>query len=112
MMPRPNDMHAGPTERVRLDDHGGGRFSLVGSASFHNIGPLLFVGQSMFSGRDEITVDLADARFASTAGLALLMEWSYWCHSKGISLAFERPQDTLIELLRANDVQELLPTAN
>jgi ABC-type transporter Mla MlaB component len=105
-------MNTGPTERVRLDDDGGGRFSLVGSASFHNIGSLLFVGQSMFSSHDEITLDLADARFASTAGLALLMEWSYWCGSKGISLVFERPQDSLIELLRANDVQEILPGAN
>jgi ABC-type transporter Mla MlaB component len=105
-------MTAGATECVRLDDHGGGSFSLLGSASFHNIGPLLFAGQSLFSGRDQITLDLAGARFASTAGLALLMEWSYWCHAKGIRLVFERPQDSLIEFLRANDVQEILPTAN
>jgi ABC-type transporter Mla MlaB component len=107
-----NDTNTGATGAVRLDDHGGGSFSLVGSANFHNIGPLLFAGQGLFSGHDEIAIDLADARFASTAGLALLMEWSYWCQAKGISLMFDRPQDSLIELLSANDVQEILPTAN
>jgi len=71
-----------PAVGIEMDDHGDGKFSLSGSASFSNIGPLLFAGQKLFIGHDKITINLANACFASSAGLALLMEWSSCCRLK------------------------------
>ena len=93
---------------VGLNYHGHGNFSLSSRADFSNVGRLLVNGQEQFIGHKEITIDVADADCANTAGLALLIEWTTWCQSKGIKLVYEKPQDNLLEIVRVNDVEQVL----
>ncbi len=93
---------------VGLNYHGHGNFSLSSRADFSNVGRLLVNGQEQFIGHKEIAVDVAVADCANTAGLALLMEWTTWCQSNGIKLVYKRPQPTLLEIVRVNDVEQVL----
>ena len=93
---------------VGLNNHGHGNFSLSGRADLTNIGPLLANGQQQFIGHKEITIDVADADCANTAGLALLIEWSTWCQSNRIKLLYKKPQDNLLEIVKINDVEQVL----
>lgn len=88
---------------------GHGRFSLNGRADVANVGQLLVEGRDEFIGLEDITIDLDQADCCNTAGLALLMEWSTWCQSQGISLKYDRPREDLLEIVRINDVEEVLP---
>ena len=96
---------------IELEILGHGRFSLYGHADVTNVGRLLADGREQFIGLDEITVDLELADCCNTAGLALLMEWSTWCQSCGIKLTYEKPHEDLLEIVRINDVEEVLPFA-
>ena len=93
---------------VGLNYHGHGNFSLSSRADFSNVGRLLVNGQEQFIGHKEITIDVSGADCANTAGLALLIEWTTWCQSKGIKLVYEKPQDNLLEIVRVNDFEQVL----
>ncbi len=101
-------MKADSKLNVGLNYHGHGNFSLFGRADLTNIGPLLANGHDQFIGYKEITIDVADADCANTAALALLIEWTTWCQSKGIKLVYEKPQDNLLEIVKVNDVEQVL----
>ena len=94
---------------IELEDLGHGRFSLFGRADVTNVGRLLAEGRDQFIGLDDISVDLESADCGNTAGLALLIEWSTWCQSCGIKLMYRRPPEDLLEIVRINDVEEVLP---
>jgi len=87
---------------------GDGRFELSGKLDLSNVGEALFAGQDEFIHHGIISVDLAAADCASTAGMALLLEWSTWCAANEKRLAFLAVPGRLVELARLNDVEQLL----
>lgn len=93
---------------IELDNLGSGRFSLYGRADVTNVARLLADGREQFIGLDDISVDLKMADCCNTAGLALLLEWSTWCELYGIRLMYNRPQNCLLEIVRINDVEQML----
>ena len=97
---------------IELENLGRGRFLLYGRADVTNVGRLLADGRDQFIGLDDISVDLEQSDCSNTAGLALLMEWSTWCQSYGIKLMYRRPPEDLLEIVRINDVEEVLSFAN
>ncbi len=93
---------------VGLNYHGHGNFSLSNRVDFSNVGRLLVNGQQQFIDHKVLAVDVVEADCANTAGLALLMEWSTWCQSNGIKLAYKRPQHNLLQIVRINDIEQML----
>ncbi len=93
---------------VGLNYHGHGNFSLSNRVDFSNVGRLLVNGQQQFIGHKDITIDVAEADCANTAGLALLMEWSTWCQSNDIKLVYKRPHHSLLEIVKIDDVEQML----
>jgi len=93
---------------IELENLGSGKFSLYGHADVTNVARLLADGREQFIGLDDISVDLEMADCCNTAGLALLLEWSTWCELYGIRLKYDKPQDCLLEIMRINDVEQML----
>lgn len=93
---------------VRLIDRGQGSFALRGRLDLSSIGEILFTGQNQFENYEDITVDLDEAECASTAGLALLMEWSTWSVAHGKKLVYENVASNLLDLIEVNGVHKLL----
>ena len=93
---------------IELENLGSGRFSLYGHADFTNVARLLADGREQFIGLDDISVNLEMADCCNTAGLALLLEWSTWCNLYGIRLIYIRPQNCLLDIVRINDVEQVL----
>ncbi len=93
---------------VGLNYQGHGNFSLSGRVDFINVARLLVNGQQQFIDHKMLAVDVAEADCANTAGLALLMEWSTWCQSNDIKLVYKRPHHSLLEIVRINDVEQML----
>ena len=92
-----------------LTDQGNGHYALSGHSNYDNVGPLLAHGRRQFGEHRDISIDLANADCANTAGLALLMEWSTWCQAKRINLVYHNPQSRLLEVVDANNVRQLMP---
>ena len=87
---------------------GNGRFELSGQLDLSNVGKALFTGQDEFIHHDMISIDLSAANCASTAGMALLLEWSTWCRANEKQLVFVAVPSRLVDLARLNDVEQLL----
>ena len=94
---------------IELENLGRGSFLFYGRADVTNIARMLADGTEQFIGLDDISVDLEQADCGNTAGLALLLEWSTWCRSYGIKLKYRRPQEDLLEIVKINDVDDVLP---
>jgi len=93
---------------IELEHLGRGRFLLSGRADVTNVGRLLADGREQFICQDDISIDLEQSDCSNTAGLALLIEWSTWCQSYGIKLIYRRAPEDLLEIVRINDVAEVL----
>jgi len=91
-----------------LTSLGNGRFELNGQLDVSNVGMALFGGQNEFAQHDTISINLAGANCASTAGMALLLEWSTWCKHNEKQLLYTAVPSRLVDLARLNDVQQLL----
>jgi len=109
---RPRPEHAVPTADVALKSHGRGNFSMSGSIDFGNVSKLLVDGQAQFAAYKAIKVNLSNADCASTAGLALLLQWSTSCRAIGTNIVYEKAPENLVDLARINDVEQLLCFAN
>lgn len=91
-----------------LKDNGDGHYTLSGHSDYENIGIMLADGQRQFAGHKNIRIDIAEADYANTPGLALLMEWSTWCLSNNVNLVYENPQAKFIEVVNVNNVEQIL----
>lgn len=91
-----------------LEHHGDGRYTLSGHSDYKNIGRLLLHGQQQFVDHKDITIDIAEADYANTPGLALLMEWSTWCLAMDINLLYENPPAKFMEVVTVNNVEQIL----
>ena len=93
---------------ISLIDRGQGTFALRGRLDLSSIGEMLFTGQNQFEDYENITVDLDEAECASTAGLALLIEWTTWSAVQGKKLAYKNAASNLLDLIEVNGVHKLL----
>lgn len=93
---------------AKIDHHDNGCFNLAGRIDFENVGPLLTDGQIQFTGHNKVVIDLTNADCASTAGLALLLEWSTWCQAQAIKLRYKNPHKKLHEIIKVNDLGQML----
>ena len=93
---------------ISLIDRGQGTFALRGRLDLSSIGEMLFTGQNRFEDYENITVDLDEAECASTAGLALLIEWTTWSAVQGKKLAYKNAASNLLDLIEVNGVHKLL----
>ena len=93
---------------ISLIDRGQGTFALRGRLDLSSIGEMLFTGQNQFEDYENITVDLDEAECASTAGLALLIEWTIWSAVQGKKLAYKNAASNLLDLIEVNGVHKLL----
>ncbi len=100
---------AGTAQRARLEARGENRYCLSGTADSGNAGRLLAEGKRAFTGTSSITVDLGDCDCASSAGLALLLEWSLWCTTQGIELHYHDATPGLVKAAAIHGVTEALP---
>ena len=91
-----------------MTDLGDGRFKLEGRLDLSNVGDALSRGQNQFNRHNDITVDLDEADCASTAGLALLLEWATWSITHRKRLEYRNAHGGLTELLDLHDVAHLL----
>lgn len=97
----------GDVAELRHDS--GERYSLFGTISFDNAGPILTEGQRQFIQHERVLVDLQLSDVASTAGLAVLMEWAAWCGMRDIDLLYDNAQPAIFGLAEMNGVRPLLP---
>ena len=91
-----------------LTDLGDGRFILCGRFELSNVAEALPTGQRDFNHYDNIIIDLDQADCASTAGVALLLEWSTWSNANGKRLSYGNAPRGLIDLVELNGVKQLL----
>ena len=87
---------------------GDGAFALSGRFDLSNVGRALTIGQKFFSCHDDISIDLGEADCASTAGIALLLEWSTWSRANGKRISYTNAANRLIALARLNEVEQLI----
>lgn len=94
-----------------LQHDSGERYCLIGVVGFDSAGPILAEGKRRFVEHDSVVVDLSLADAASTAGLAVLMEWAAWCDAHGIQLVYQRVRPDILAVARLNGVEPMLPIA-
>ena len=97
---------------VSLIDRGQGSFALRGQLDLSSIGEILFAGQKQFEKHENLSVDLTEAECASTAGLALLIEWATWSAAHGKKLAYKNVASNLLCLIEVNGVDRLLQVSS
>ncbi len=88
--------------------HDRGYFNLAGRIDLENAGSLLTEGQIRFAGHNKVVIDLSDADCASTAGLALLLEWSAWCREQAIRLLYVNPHRKLHAIIKVNNLEHVI----
>ena len=64
-------------QHTALQQRGDGQFALVGTVGFDDVSPLLVSSRQVFTSA-KITVDLAAVPTASSAALAVFLEWRRW----------------------------------
>jgi len=89
----------------KLEDCGGGKFSLSGHMSFDTAGHILRESEEMFEEHTRIEVDLFEVTETDSAGLALLLEWITWVPVVDAELAVlqERLPNGEITIIRVLD---------
>ncbi len=97
--------------RFSLTDLGGGVFELQGLIDWSNAGYALANGQKHFVRHERVSIDIGQADCANTVGMALLLEWSTWSSANGKRLSYNNASSRLIDLVRLNDVEDLLQIA-
>jgi len=94
--------------KFSLTSIGGGAFELRGRLDVSNVGRALSIGQKKFDPYDNIKIDVDQADCASTAGMALLLEWSIWSGSNGKQVSYTNASSRLMHLVELNGVEQLL----
>lgn len=89
-------------------DLGNGRLKVEGSVASRNAGNVLDGGFLLFRQLDEVSIDISDADFENSVGLAVMLEWATVQRAGGKHVTFMNATKRLRNLVRVNDVQQLL----
>lgn len=95
-------------DKARIAALGSGRFELHGHIDLQSVNGILAAGMRAFAAFDSLRIDLAAADCASTAGLALLVEWATWAANSGRRLVYEQFGPAERAIADINGVSELL----
>ena len=82
--------------------------AVSGPLTFDSVPAIYAASRAWFTGRDGMTIDLADVSTADSAGLALLIEWLGTARKTGIGLQFSNIPTQMLELIRVNGLQGTL----
>jgi len=91
-----------------LNDHGGGRFALIGHMSFDTAGQILRDSEEMFEAHTRIEVDLFEVTDTDSAGLALLLEWITWANHTVREIRFVGMPEKITAIAKTTEVNHLL----
>lgn len=98
-------------ESPELHHDFGERYRLLGAIDFGNAGSIMCDGKRRFMELERITIDLSLADVASTAGLAVLLEWVSWCDARGTPVVYESVHPDVLAVAKLNGVELMLPVA-
>lgn len=82
--------------------------NLAGPLTFDSVPSIYAASRTWFAGAQAITIDLADAGAADSAGLALLIEWMRTARKAGTRLRFANIPAQMQDLIRVNGLQDTL----
>jgi len=87
-----------------------GRFRLDGDLTFTTVTSVWHRSRRQFAGLSgRVVIDLAGVRQADSAALALLVEWLRLSRQRDLQLAFTHLPEPLLPMVRAYDLDALLP---
>jgi len=91
-----------------LQDHGDGRFAVVGDMTFATAEKLLRVSEEPFEHHTQIEVDLSGVATADSAGLALLLEWITWANHTVREITYSGMPERILAIAKTTEVDHLL----
>ena len=94
-----------------LADLGDGRFGLSGEVSFQTAETILRASEKLFSGHDNIEIDLAGVGKTDSAGLALLLEWISRSEKSSTEIRFAEIPEKIHGIAVTAEISELLERA-
>ncbi len=92
----------------KLEDLGGGKFSLSGRMAFDTAGQILYHSEPMFEQHTRIEVDLSGVTDTDSAGLALLLEWITWANHTVREIRFVGTPEKIDAIAKTTEVDHLL----
>ncbi|ESQ14137.1 MAG TPA: STAS domain-containing protein [Chromatiaceae bacterium] len=84
------------------------RWRLQGSLSLSNVAGLAAEGRRLVEQAGPVELDLAEVRYSSSAGVALLLEWQEQIHRAGGQLRLSNCPDALWRIADFSNVGGLL----
>lgn len=99
---------ASPVAFVERD--GPARLSLRGALTFATAAEVWACGERELAActGDTIEIDCSGIEAADSAALAVLIEWLAWSHRHGRSLRLEGVPQTLLEIARISELEDLI----
>lgn len=91
-----------------IREMGNGRIKIEGRVCDRNAGDALDEGFRLIRHLDEVSIDIVNAEFESSVGLAVLLEWATVQRASGKHVVYINATNRLRKLVRVNDVQQLL----
>lgn len=92
----------------KLEDLGGGRFTLGGRMAFDTAGQILRESEAPFAEHTRIEVDLSNVQETDSAGLALLLEWITWANHTVREIRFTAMPEKIQAIAKTTEVAHLL----
>ena len=107
-MTNPQKINVGGGDgQIRLSD--GGQLQITGDLDYQTVPQLLKDSQSLFEGKQSLTIDLSGVNRSNSAGLALLVEWMRLAESKNFSIKFLNLPEQMRQVAQLCGVEEKLP---
>ena len=86
-----------------------GHFKVTGTLTLSNVPRLKDRGAALIAGGpDESKVDLSDALFQGSAGLALLLSWMRLAKAANKRIVYLNPPERLIKIAGISEIAEIL----
>lgn len=86
-----------------------GHFQISGDLDFRTVPQVWKASQSLFAGKQSLTIDLSGVNRSTSAGLALLVEWMRFADSKGYAIKFLNLPEQMHQIAQLCGVEEKLP---
>jgi len=98
-----------PSNQVRIEPDGPGRYLLAGVLSFETVPSLWRRSEALLQGVPELKLDLKGITRTDSAGLALLVEWTRLARQRGIRISFLNIPPQVLAIARVSGLDDILP---
>lgn len=95
-------------EQPKLEKLGDGGFLLSGDLNFHSVSSLAAGTQEIFSGENNIDIDLENVSRSDSAGVALLIEWQREAKRNNQQISFRNIPSNMLAIAHLSGVDEML----